>query len=39
MVSKKKRKTDKRTLWIRIVAMGCALLMIGTVVVAALFVF
>ena len=39
MVKKKKRKTDKRTWLIRIVAMGCALLMIATIIIAALFSF
>ena len=32
MVKKKKKKIDKRTWMIRIVAMGCALLMLATVI-------
>ena len=39
MVKKKKKKIDKRTWTIRIVAMGCALLMLATVIIAALFSF
>lgn len=39
MVKKKKKKIDKRTWMIRIVAMGCALLMLATIIIAALFSF
>lgn len=37
MVKKKKKKIDKRTWMIRIVAMGCALLMLATVIIAGSF--
>ena len=39
VIKKKKKKIDKRTWIIRIVAMGCALLMLATIIIAALFSF
>ena len=39
MAQKRKKKIDKRSWLIRIVALGCALLMLATVIIAAIFAF
>lgn len=37
MARKQRKKIDKRTWMVRIVALGCALLMLATVIIAAIF--